>query len=193
MWLLFKFNRDYCLFFVSGPSGHSGGFGKILLPPQTWEFKILFLKPGEIICVYWLISQGRLRFRANQESQVQRGREESEYVECVFPSDWFLPQVEVRTLIFLSLCVSAQGEPGYVIASPGANFVPGRKGEQGPSVSPKKSYYCFLVRKLRVINCVLQGPQGPPGVAGANGPPGLPGQSGPPGLPGLSVKVVRIN
>ncbi|TWW64682.1 Collagen alpha-1(XIV) chain [Takifugu flavidus] len=73
---------------------------------------------------------------ANQESQAQRGREESEY-----------------------------GEPGYVIASPGANFVPGRKGEQGPS-----------------------GPQGPPGVAGANGPPGLPGQLGPPGLPGLSVK-----
>lgn len=46
------------------------------------------------------------------------------------------------------------------------------------------------MRKLRVVNCVLQGPQGPPGVAGANGSPGLPGQSGPPGLPGLSVKVV---
>lgn len=35
-------------------------------------------------------------------------------------------------------CVSTQGEPGYVIASPGANFVPGRKGEQGPPVSLKK-------------------------------------------------------
>lgn len=30
---------------------------------------------------------------------------------------------------------SSQGEPGYVIAGTDANFVPGRKGEPGSSVS----------------------------------------------------------
>lgn len=51
--------------------------------------------------------------------------------------------------------------------------------------------YFLSKRNLRVIDCMLQGPQGPPGISGANGPPGLPGQSGSPGLPGLSLKVVH--
>ncbi|XP_077450625.1 uncharacterized protein col7a1l [Stigmatopora argus] len=52
-----------------------------------------------------------------------------------------------------------RGEPGYVIASPDANFIPGRKGEPG-----------------------FSGPQGLPGISGVAG---LPGPVGP---PGISVK-----
>lgn len=37
-----------------------------------------------------------------------------------------------QSLFFLP---SSQGEPGYVIAGTDANFVPGRKGEPGSSVS----------------------------------------------------------
>ncbi|XP_057711865.1 collagen alpha-1(VII) chain isoform X3 [Corythoichthys intestinalis] len=55
-----------------------------------------------------------------------------------------------------------RGEPGYVIASPDANFIPGQKGEPGSS-----------------------GPPGSPGVPGVIGVPGLPGPVGP---PGISVK-----
>ncbi|KAK7896301.1 hypothetical protein WMY93_021626 [Mugilogobius chulae] len=58
-----------------------------------------------------------------------------------------------------------RGEPGYVIAGPDANYVPGRKGEPGSS-----------------------GPQGPPGVPGVNGAPGLPGPPGLPGQSGMSIK-----
>ncbi|XP_072309727.1 collagen alpha-1(VII) chain [Eucyclogobius newberryi] len=58
-----------------------------------------------------------------------------------------------------------RGEPGYVIAGPDANYVPGRKGEPGSS-----------------------GPQGPPGVTGVNGAPGFPGPPGLGGPPGTSVK-----
>ncbi|XP_077566294.1 uncharacterized protein col7a1l [Stigmatopora nigra] len=52
-----------------------------------------------------------------------------------------------------------RGEPGYVIASPDANFIPGRKGEPG-----------------------FSGPQGLPGI------PGVAGLPGPVGPPGISVK-----
>lgn len=44
-------------------------------------------------------------------------------------------------LLDLSTCVSTQGEPGYVIAGTDANFVPGRKGEPGSSVSPPKNSF----------------------------------------------------
>ncbi|XP_061768219.1 collagen alpha-1(VII) chain isoform X2 [Nerophis ophidion] len=55
-----------------------------------------------------------------------------------------------------------RGEPGFVIAGPDVNLIPGRKGEPGTS-----------------------GPQGPPGIPGFIGVPGLPGPAGP---PGISVK-----
>ncbi|XP_077400123.1 uncharacterized protein col7a1l isoform X2 [Vanacampus margaritifer] len=52
-----------------------------------------------------------------------------------------------------------RGEPGYVIAAPDANFIPGQKGEPGSS-----------------------GSQGPPGIPGVMGVPGLLGPAGPPGI-----------
>lgn len=93
--------------------------------------------------------------------------------------------------VFCCACVFIQGEPGYVIASPDANFVPGRKGEPGSSVSFffSNSDRVVSVHRSHLLNCMLQGPQGPPGVPGVNGSPGPVGPQGPKGAPGISVKV----
>lgn len=92
--------------------------------------------------------------------------------------------------------VPTQGEPGYVIAGTDSNFVPGRKGEPGSSVSSLQKVFevnqSVLLCNSDIIFYTMQGPQGPPGVSGANGSPGLPGQPGPPGPPGISVKVTKL-
>lgn len=88
------------------------------------------------------------------------------------------------------LCL--QGEPGYIIASPDAHFVPGRKGEPGSPVGLWRTNEGFSVKEIDPLltECALQGPQGPPGVPGANGSSGPVGPQGPKGSPGISVKVM---
>lgn len=86
-----------------------------------------------------------------------------------------------------------QGEPGYIIASPDAHFVPGRKGEPGSLVGllNKEQMKASLLNETvpMLTQCALQGPQGPPGAPGANGSPGPAGPQGPKGSPGIYVQV----
>lgn len=92
----------------------------------------------------------------------------------------------------LCMCLHTQGEPGYIIASPDAHFVPGRKGEPGSLVGLQKNKTWMPQcpwNRSHITGCMLQGPQGPPGVPGANGSPGPVGPQGPKGSPGIYVKV----
>lgn len=97
----------------------------------------------------------------------------------------------VCDLLILCMCFHTQGEPGYIIASPDAHFVPGRKGEPGSLVGLQKINRMLQCQWNRspITECVLQGPQGPPGVPGASGSPGPVGPQGPKGSPGIYVKV----
>lgn len=82
----------------------------------------------------------------------QRGERVS--LTCAFDLDWLLSgeiwaHDTVVCWIYLLLwtgffCVSNQGEPGYVIAGTDSNFVPGRKGEPGSSVSPQKKLFWWF-------------------------------------------------
>lgn len=57
--------------------------------------------------------------------------------------------------------VASKGEPGYVIAGTDSNFVPGRKGEPGSSVSFKESVWCWvMLSSSNLISWSCSGPAG---------------------------------
>lgn len=140
------------------------------------------------MCLLWQGEPGPAGPKGQRGERVSLKLSTSQLTSCPLDLDPCLMKV------FRRACVFVQGEPGYVIASPDANFVPGRKGEPGSSVRFFGFFFSnsdgvVSVYRSHPLNCMLQGPQGPSGVPGVNGSPGPVGPQGPKGAPGISVKV----
>lgn len=80
------------------------------------------------MCLLWQGQPGPAGPKGQRGERVSLKLSISQLTSC--PLDFSVSD----EVFFCRPSVFIQGEPGYVIASPDANFVPGRKGEPGSSV-----------------------------------------------------------